>query len=141
MRTKKYSLSLALVLMLGPGLAVSLAAKANISGLRLGKDKAISREADSFGSEDTIYAAAEISNVAGTVNVKARLLVRDVPGQQRGPIAGLEANVDMGRGGTANFDFSAPTKGWPLGKYIVEVVVLGEDGEEIDKRSAELIVE
>jgi hypothetical protein len=142
MQTKKYSVILALVLMAGPGLALSFGrALPNISGLKLGKDKGVSEEADSFAPDETIYISAQISNVASTVNVKARLLVEDVPGQEKGPIPGLEATLNMGRNGTADFDFSAPNKGWPKGKYAVEVIMAGQQGEELDKKSAELTVE
>ncbi|HUK91557.1 MAG TPA: hypothetical protein VLZ81_14235 [Blastocatellia bacterium] len=145
MRTRKCSLTLILVLMFGPCLGASFGRTApnitNISGLKLGHDKGVSEEADSFEPGDTIYAAARISDVAGAVNVTAHLVVDDVPGQQRGPIPGLEATVNMAASGTANFNFSAPTKGWPKGKYVVVVVVHSPDGEEIDKKAAELTVD
>jgi|HubBroStandDraft_6_1064221.scaffolds.fasta_scaffold1361424_1 hypothetical protein len=142
MQTKKYSLALALVLLLGPGLGASFGfTGANIRALRLGKDKGVSQEADSFEPEETIYAAARVSDVAGTVNVKGRLVVEDVPGQQAGPIPGLEASVSLGGDGQADFKFSAPNKGWPKGKYILEVGVFTEGGEEMDRKQAEFAVD
>ena len=112
-----------------------------IAGLKIGKDKDCTQETDTFGAKETVYAAARISNVSEPVKVKAQLTVEDIPGQQPGPIKGLEATVNIGRNGTANFNFSAPTKGWPKGKYGLEVVVLNEHDEEMDHHGAEFTVE
>ena len=142
MRTKKWSLALAMVLMLGPGLDSSFSfTTANIISLKVGSDKGVSRQTDSFGPQDTVYAAAQISNVANPVDVKAQLFVEDIPGQKSGPISGLASSVNLVRNGRADFSFSAPTKGWPKGTYGIQVVVLDEHGEEMDHKSAEFTVD
>lgn len=105
---------------------------ANIRGLKLGKDKNVSRETSSFGPGDTIYVVADISNAPGKLKVKVRLIVNDVEGQQSGPIPGLETTVELHGSGTATFTFSPPTAGWPKGKYKMEVLILNEDGEQKD---------
>lgn len=108
---------------------------ANISGLKLGKDEAVSTETNSFGVRDTLYAVATISNAPGPVKLKWRLVIEDVAGQQAGPIPGLEKTQEVPGSGTANFNFSPPYAGWPKGKYKVEVLMLDAGGAEKDKKA------
>jgi hypothetical protein len=132
-----FSLGLMLASAVGCHFSVSTA---NISGVKLGKDKSVSQETTTFGTDDTIYGAVEISNAPGKVKVKGRLAVDDVPGQKTGPIPGIEDTVDLGGSGTATFTFSPPTAGWPKGKYNVEVFMLNEDGEQKDQKTASFTV-
>lgn len=113
---------------------------AHISNLKLGKDKNVSEQSGSFERDETIYAVATISNVSGKVKVVGRLAVDDVPGQKTGPIPGLETSLDMDGSGTASFNFSAPTAGWPVGKYTVEVEVLNEDGDSEEEKTISFTV-
>src|SRR6185295_10743087 len=97
---------LTLALLLTIALACNFSAStANISGLKLGKDKNVSTETHSFGPRDTVYALADIANAPGKVKVKGRLIVDDVEGQTKGPIPGLEDTVELGGSGTAIFTF------------------------------------
>jgi hypothetical protein len=126
-------------------LSVVLACKfsattANISGLKIGKDKAVSTESSSFGPNDTIYAITEISNVPGKVKVKGRLAFEDVEGQTAGPIPGLEDTVELPSSGTATFTFSPASAGWPKGKYKLEVLLTTEDGQQKDDKSTSFTV-
>jgi hypothetical protein len=113
---------------------------AHLNSLKVGKDKAMTQESAAFAPADTIYAAAEVGNAPGKTKVKGRLLVEDVAGQQAGPIPGLETTVDLESSGTANFNFSPPTAGWPAGKYKLEVLMLNEDGVQKDQKSASFTV-
>src|SRR5689334_1660700 len=106
-----YTLSVGVLLGCAVGCHFSLST-ANISSLKLGKDKTASQETTTFASDDTIYGVATISNAPGKVKVKGRLAVEDVPGQEVGPIPGLETTLDLGGSGTATFTFSPPTAGW-----------------------------
>ena len=118
MRTQRRNLAFSLGLLLVAALACKFnASTANISSLKIGKDKDISQEASSFGPNDTIYAVAEISNASEKLKAKGRLVFDDVPGQQSGPIPGLEKTLDLPGSATANFTFSPPASGWPPGKY------------------------
>jgi hypothetical protein len=133
------------IVSLGLLLVAALACKfsgttANISSLKLGKDKNVSRETSTFDSNDTVYAVATISNAPGKVQVKGRLVVEDVPGQNTGPVPGLEKTIDLPGSGTATFTFSPPPSGWPSGKYKIEVVMMNEDGEEKDHKAASFTV-
>ena len=141
MRTKRWDFPLGLGFLLVTALACNFSAStANISGLKLGKDKGLSQEASSFSAGDTVYALATISNAPGAVKVKGRLAIEDVEGQQSGPIPGLEKTLDLPGSGTASFTFSAPPSGWPAGKYKVEVLMMNEAGEQKDQKAVSFTV-
>jgi hypothetical protein len=113
---------------------------ANLSGLKLGKDKTVSQETSTFDANDTVYGVATVSNAPSKVKVKGRLVADDVPGEQSGPIPGLETTVDLPGSGTATFTFTPPPDGWPKGKYKVEVLMLNEDGQQKDQKTAEFSI-
>jgi hypothetical protein len=141
MRTTRWNLILGLGLVLIANVACNFSVStANMSSLKLGKDKTVTQETSSFGTADTIYAVATISNAPGKVKVKGRLAVEDVPGQQTGPIPGLETTLDLAGSGTATFTFSPPADGWPKGKYNVEAVMLNENGEQKDQKTVSFTV-
>ncbi|MCA1619429.1 MAG: hypothetical protein LC795_09000 [Acidobacteria bacterium] len=141
MRNKRWDLALGLGLLIFVGLACNFSAStANISGLKLGKDEAVSSETSSFAASDTVYAVATVSNAPGAVKVKGRLVVSAVEGEESGPVPGLEKTVDLPGSGTATYTFSPPPSGWPKGKYKVEVIMLNENGEQKDQKSADFSV-
>ena len=141
MRTTKWvvAFSLSLLLMVVSACHFSLTT-ANISDLRLGKDKGVSQPTTSFASNDKIYAVADISNAPSAVKVKGRMLVEAVEGQKSGPIPGIETTVDMNGSGSASFTFTPPPAGWPKGRYKVEIFMLDSDGEQKDQKVADLSV-
>ena len=137
MRTKRWDLALGLGLLIFAGLACNFSAStANISGLKLGKDKDVTAETSGFAAGDTIYALATVSNAPGAVKVKGSLAIDEVEGEQSGPIPGLEKTLDLPGSGTATYNFTPPPSGWPKGKYKVEVLMLNESGEKKDEKSA-----
>ena len=141
MQSKGLNLTVGLGMLLIAALACNFnASTANISGLKLGKDKSVSQEASSFAPGDTIYALGTISNAPGKVKVKGRLVVDEVPGQQSGPVPGLEDTVDLAGSGSATFTFSSPPNGWPKGKYKIEVLMMNEEGQQKDKKTASFTV-
>ena len=141
MRTKRWDLALGLGLLIFAGLACNFSAStANISGLKLGKDKDVTAETSSFAAGDTVYAVATVSNAPGAVKVKGRLVIDDVEGEQAGPVPGLEKTLDLPGSGTATYTFSPPPTGWPKGKYKVEVIMLNENGEQKDQKTANFSV-
>src|ERR1700730_15541326 len=128
MRTTRWNLTLGLGLVLVANVACNVSfSSANMSSLKLGKDKAVTQETSSFSPGDAIYAVATISNAPGKVKVKGQLAFEDVPGQKTGPIPSLETTLDLAGSGTATFTFSPPEDGWPKGKYKVEAVMLNEN--------------
>jgi len=134
MRTNRFNFALASGLLALAALACS-ATTANISSLKIGKDKEVSQESSTFGANDPIYGVATVSNAPGKVKVKGRLVVEDVPGQQAGPTS-LEKTLDLDGSGTATYSFTPPPDGWPKGKYKLEVILMNEAGEQKDQKSA-----
>lgn len=140
MQTHRRNAALALGLLIAFGIACNYSAStANISGLKIGKDKDVTSETSSFASGDTIYAVATVSNVPDKVKVTGRLVVDDVEGQEKGPVPGLEKTVELPSDGTASFNFT-PSTGWPKGKYKIEVVMKNDAGEQKDQKSASFTV-
>ena len=113
---------------------------ANISGLKLGKDKAVASETSSFAPNDTIYAVGTVANAPGAVKVKGLLAFEDVEGQQAGPIPGLEKTLDLPGSGTATYSFTPPASGWPKGKYKIEVTLMDDSGVQKDQKTATFTV-
>lgn len=140
-RTKGWNLALGLGLLLAVALACKFSAStANISSLKVGKDKAVTQESSSFAPGDTVYAVAEISNAPDKVKVTARLVADDVEGISNGPIPNSDVSVDLPGSGTATFNFKGPGGTWPKGKYKLEVKMLNEEGEQKDQKSADFNV-
>src|SRR5215218_10970623 len=91
MRTARGGLAVSLGVLVFAALACNFSAStANISDLKVSKDKAATQPTSSFAASDTVYAVATISNAPGAVKVKGRLVIEDVAGEQSGPIPGLE---------------------------------------------------
>lgn len=141
MQLKQWSLSVGLGVLLVSAAACSISmTTANISSLKLGTDKSVTKETTSFTANDMIYGVAEISNAPSKVKVKGRFIVDDVAGEKSGPIPSLETTVDLPGSGTATFTFTPPPDGWPKGKYKLEVLMLNENGEQKDQKTAEFSV-
>ena len=141
MLKKRWELALALGVFVFAGLACNFSAStANLSSLKLGKDKDAATETSSFGANDTVYAVATVSNAPGAVKVRGRLVIVDVAGEQPGPVPGLETTLDLPGSGTATFTFTPPGGGWSKGKHKIEVFMLNEQGEQKDQKSADFTV-
>jgi len=129
---------LSFVIATGLLLAVVLACNvstANLSSVKISKDKTASSETSSFGPNDTVYAVGTVANAPGKVKVKGLLAFEDVEGQKQGPIPGLEKTLDLEGSGTATYTFTPPPDGWPKGKYKIDVILLDDAGAEKDKKS------
>lgn len=109
---------------------------ANISSLKIGKDKAVSSESSSFAPNDTIYAVGTVANAPGKVKVKGLLAFEDVAGEQAGPIPGLEKTLELPGDGTATYTFTPPPTGWPQGKYKIEVTLTDDSGAQKDQKTS-----
>lgn len=137
MRTTRLNLLIASAVFIAVALGCNFSATtANISSVKIGKDKAVSSEASTFAPADTIYSVASISNAPGKVNVKGVVAFVDVSGQAAGPVPGAEATVELPGSGTATFTFTPPTVGWPAGKYKIDVTMTDENGKQVDQKSA-----
>jgi hypothetical protein len=141
MRTTRWNLLVASALLIGVALGCNFSATtANISSVKLGKDKAVSSETSTFAPSDTIYAVGTVSNSPGKVKVKGVVAFDDVSGQTAGPVRGAEATVDLPGSGTATFTFTPPTVGWPAGKYKLEITMTDDNGKQVDQKTATFTV-
>ena len=141
MQSKQWSLTVGLCLLLASAAACSFSVStANISSLKLGTDKAVTRETTTFSATDTIYGVAEVSNAPSKVKVKGTFIIDNAEGEKSGPFPGLETTVELPGSGTATFTFTPPSTGWSKGKYRLDVVMLNENGEQKDQKSAEFSV-
>ena len=137
MQSKQLSLCVAVGLLLISAVACSFSVStANLSGLKLGTDKTVSKETNTFSSTDTIYGVAEVSNAPSKVKVKGTFIVEEAEGEKSGPVPSLDTTVDLPGSGTATFTFTPPPSGWPKGKYKLDVVMLNENGEQKGEKSA-----
>ena len=136
MRTPRSIFVISLGLLIALALACKFSAStANISSLKVGKDKTVTTETSTFGPNDIVYAVATIGNSPGKVKVKGRLVPDNEPGAQ-----GPEDTVELPGSGTATFTFTPPAAGFPAGKYKIEVTMMNEDGEQKDQKSATFTV-
>ena len=142
MRTNRWNLVLALGLMLSAVLACNFSATtANISSLKLGKDESVKTETSDFKPGDVVYAVAQISNTSDKHKVRARVLYDDVRGQDSGKVVpGLETSLDVPGAVPVTLNFTGPGKNWMAGRYKVEVTMTGEDGKQIDQKTANFTV-
>jgi hypothetical protein len=138
MNVKRLNLACAMGLLLMSVLACKFSfTTANISNLKLGKDRDASTSTSSFAARDTIYVVADVSNAPGKMKLKARLLTDSVEGFSSGTlIPGAETTIDLPGSATGTFTFTPPAAGWPNGSYKVEVNMLNEDGEQKDQKTA-----
>ncbi|MDX6445713.1 MAG: hypothetical protein QOH71_2787 [Blastocatellia bacterium] len=136
MQTRRSIFVLSLGLLVVLALACKFSAStANISGLKLSKDKAAATETSTFAPTDTVYAVATIANAPGKVKVKGSLIIEDAP-NEKGP----ESTIDLSGSGTATFTFTPPASGFPPGKYKIEVTLMDENGDKKDSKSASFTV-
>jgi len=139
MQKSNVNLAVCSALLLVVVLACSMST-ANLSSLKVSKDKAGSSETSSFGPNDTIYVVGTAANAPGKVKVKGLLAFDDVAGQTAGPIPGLEKTLDLEGSGTATYTFTPPPDGWPKGKYKVEVTLMDDSGAQKDQKTASITV-
>ncbi|HYV25460.1 MAG TPA: hypothetical protein VE969_09515 [Pyrinomonadaceae bacterium] len=141
MRTHRWKLLVVSALLLGVALGCNFSATtANISSVKLGKDKSVSSETSTFAPGDTIYAVGTVSNSPGKVKVKGVVAFDDVSGQTAGPVPGAEATVDLPGSGTATFTFTPPSVGWPAGKYKLEITMTDDNGKQVDHKTTAFTV-
>jgi len=133
MRTHQWCIVLGAALLLTLGSACSFTT-ANISSLKLSRDKEGTAETSTFAPGDPIYARATVSNVPSKVTLKFRLFTENVEGQQaNAPVSQFDTSIEMPRDGIGTYSLTPPTRGWPPGKYRIEVAMLIESGEQKDQ--------
>ena len=116
------------------------ASTANMSSLKVSKDKEGTQETTTFKPGDTIYAVATISNSPGKTTTKFRLKADEVSGIPKGDvIPGSEVAVDLPGSGTATYSLPIPAsvKG---GKFILEADMHNETGEKKDGKTSPVTI-
>ena len=140
MSVKRWSLGASVALILTVATACSFTT-ANISGIKLSKDKEGTMVTDTFAPTDSIYALATVSNVPSKVTLKFRLVTEDVVGQPKNtPVPNFDTSIDFPGDGVGTFSLSPPTAGWPAGKYKIDVTMHVESGEQKDQESISFTV-
>jgi hypothetical protein len=141
MRKSTLNLTVAAGLMLMVTLACNFSAStANISSVKIGKDRNVNQEATTFEGSDPIYVIATISNAPSKVKVKGQMVVESAEGLSAGPFPGLEKTLDLEGSGTATYSFTPPPSGWPKGKYKVDVTMMDDSGAQKDQKSVSFSV-
>lgn len=143
MQRNRWNMALALGVILAVALACNYSfTTANVSKLKLGKDKDVKTESSSFGPKDTIYGVASISNTSDKHKVKIRLLYDDVKGQDSGKLfPGTEASNTIEGARDVPLNFTPPEAGWANGRYKVEFTMYDEDGnKQVDQETATFTV-
>lgn len=126
---KRFSLAnaLALVVFVGFGCNVSTA---NLSSLKISKDKEGATETSSFKPGDTVHGKAVVSNNPGKVKVK--LALTDPKGAA---LSGSEVTLDIDGDGAANYSLPTP-EAMPTGSYKLTADMINDAGEKKDSKSA-----
>lgn len=114
---------------------------ANMSSLKVAKDKEGKQETTTFKPGDTIYGIATISNSPGKVTVKFRLKADDVAGTPKGEvIKGSDVPVELPSSGVATYSLPIPV-GVAGGKYILEADMINEAGEKKDGKTSPITID
>jgi len=137
--TNKINFLAALAILILVSLACSFST-ANLSEIKLGKDKSASSPSTKFKPEDKIFMVTSVNNTSGKNKVKFRLLFDDVEGAKSGSVAyKAEEELEVEGSREVHFSFSVAS-GIVSGNYITEAVLLGEDGKEFDRKTATFTV-
>lgn len=108
---------------------------ANVSSLKLSKDKEGNNPAKEFGPGDTVYATATVSNNASKVTLKFNLFTEKVEGKpDNTSVPNTEVTLDVPGDGVGSYHITIPPSGFPAGRYRIEVVML-YNGDQKDKKS------
>ena len=126
------TISVLAVCLLAAVLLACNATTANISSLKLAKDKDGKSAATEFKAGDTVYGFAQIGNNGGKVKVNFRMVAENVKDMKAGEVVkGSEASVDVEGDGAATCTLST-SPGTPAGTYklVAEMIYNGEKKDE-----------
>ena len=113
---------------------------ANLSEIKFGKDDSASNPGTKFKPEDEIFAVTSVNNAGGKNKVKFRLLFDEVEGAKSGTVAyKAEKELEVEGSREVFFNFSVQS-GIVPGSYKTEVILTGEDGKELDRKTAAFTV-
>jgi hypothetical protein len=126
---KKFSIAgiFALVVLAAFGCNVSTA---NLSSVKVSKDKDGASETSTFKAGDTIYGKAVVANNPGKVKVKLSLF--DEKGTA---LPGSEVSLDIEGDGSAKYSLPT-TEEMPAGSYKLTADMINDAGEKKDSKTA-----
>lgn len=135
----KFSLTIAFAVVMLTAMACSFST-ANLGELKFAKDKDGGGAGTSFKPGDEIFAITSVNNAMGKNKVKFRLLFDKVEGGQAGAVAyKLDTTTDVEGSRPIWFNFSYP-EGFLPGTYKTEVVLVDEDGKELDRKTGSFTI-
>ncbi len=140
--TKGFSRNLPLLAgaALGLLLAACSASTAHISSFGTFSDKDHSTAATTFGAHDTVYASAQAANLPNKVTLQFATMAENVKGMAPNKaIPALDKSFDLASDGSATYDLTPPTAGWPDGTYKITVTMM-DGGTARDTKSVEFTV-
>lgn len=109
---------------------------ANLSEIKFGKDNSATNPITKFEPKDDIFVVTSVNKAGGKNKVRFRLLFDEVEGATSGALAyKAEKELEVGGSREVYFNFSVPS-GIVPGSYQAEAVLLGEDGKELDRKTA-----
>jgi hypothetical protein len=95
-------------------------------GTAVGADQKVTAASTSFGAKDVIYAAVDTKNASSNAALAAKWTYQD--GQT---VHEESTNIAPTADATTNFKI-ANDKGWPVGKYKVEISLNGVSAKTVD---------
>ena len=117
------------------------AGNAKVAVLKIGdqidKDQKVTHAADTF-TKDTaaIYASVGIKGLNKGDEIKGTLMATEVVTTDGTKVRDEEvASTTLAapaEESTAHFEFTPPEKGWPVGSYVLQIAVNGENIENVD---------
>lgn len=113
---------------------------ANLDEIKFDKDESGSNSKTKFEQNDEIVAISNVNNAVGTNTVQFRLLFDNVEGAKSGTVA-YKIQGEHKNDGSRKvfFTFSVPS-GFVPGTYKCEMVLKGEDGKELDRKTANFTI-
>lgn len=116
------------VLLIGVALGIAVAGAGDVSVTVKMSDELAGDEMSTFTpSTEKIYALFKTIGAKHGDKIRAALIAEDVGAAAPANTKVLETNIDMeGDTDDGDFNFSKPTKGWPIGKYRVDVYLNDE---------------
>ena len=135
----KINVSIALGIVILAAMACSFST-ANLSEIKLAKDKDGGGASTSFKPNDEIFVVTAVNNASGKNKVKFRVLFDKVEGAQTDTVAyKLDTTLDVDGSRPVWFNFSHP-EGFISGTYKTEVVLTGDDGKELDRKTGSFTI-
>jgi hypothetical protein len=135
--TMRFFVSLAALV----ALAACSVSTAHLTDLKVSNNKDLSAPTTTFAKTDSIYASTDVANTPSKVTVQWHFIAEKVTGQQPNTtITQFDLSKDLDSDGTATYNLSPPTAGWPTGTYKIEADMM-VDGAQKDQKTAEITVQ